>query len=47
MHPTISEALAKSGQQQFHREAEQRRLARLARSQTVATGVGPPRRLPA
>jgi len=34
MHPTISEALAKSRQQQFHREAEQRRLARLARSQT-------------
>jgi len=32
MHPTISEALAKSGQQQFRREAEQWRLARLARS---------------
>jgi hypothetical protein len=34
MHPTISEALAKSRQQQFHREAEQWRLARLARSRT-------------
>jgi hypothetical protein len=34
MHPTISEALAKARQQQFHREAEQWRLARLARSQT-------------
>ncbi len=34
MHPTISEALAKSRQQQFHRAAEQWRLARLARSQT-------------
>ena len=32
MHPTISEALAKSRQQQFRREAEQWRLARPARS---------------
>ncbi len=32
MHPTISEALAKSRQQQFRREADQRRLARRARS---------------
>jgi len=34
MHPTISEALAKSRQQQFHGEAEQWRLGRLARSRT-------------
>jgi len=34
MHPTISEALAKSRQQQFHRAADQWRLARLARSRT-------------
>ncbi len=32
MHPTISEALAKSRQQQFRREADQWRLARRARS---------------
>jgi hypothetical protein len=31
MHPTISEALAKSRQQQLRREADQWRLARLAR----------------
>jgi hypothetical protein len=40
MHPTISEALAKSGQQQFRRETEQWRLARLARSRAGAvTGL--------
>jgi hypothetical protein len=32
MHPTISEALAKSRQQQLRREPDQWRLARLARS---------------
>jgi hypothetical protein len=44
MHPTISEALAKSRQQQFRREADQWRLARLARSRagSVRARPGPP-----
>jgi hypothetical protein len=49
MHPTISEALAKSRQQQFRREADLWRLARLAGRGPVAIGRGPdrsPRRLP-
>jgi hypothetical protein len=41
MHPTISEALAKSRQQQFRRETEQWRLARLARSRAGGVRAGP------
>src|SRR6266581_7933489 len=43
MHPTISEALAKSGQQQFRRETEQWRLARLARSRAGGVRARPGR----
>jgi hypothetical protein len=43
MHPTISEALAKSRQQQFRRKAEQWRLARLARSRAGSVRVRPGR----
>jgi hypothetical protein len=41
MHPTISEALAKSRQQQFRREADQWRLARLARSRAGSVRARP------
>ncbi len=43
MHPTISEALAKSRQQQFRREAEQWRLARPARSRAGGVRARPGR----
>lgn len=43
MHPTISEALAKSRQQQFRRETEQWRLARLARSRAGGVRARPGR----
>jgi hypothetical protein len=43
MHPTISEALAKSRQQQFRRETDQWRLARPARSRADGDRARPGR----